>query len=205
MRLFLLFIAMLVLIALWLLSIADAGSVDLYWFSSFQDSIASYGYDKCKENIKDDWKYSCKNFILTLNSENGGWNANKASPKNKNGTRDHWLCQLNSAYYHKFINSEDFKDPYKQIDYCLWIWIDSKNENKMPWYWYAMRYKRDKWIIFNWLSEDNNNKPLIAKHDDSKPIVKPTIKPKKEKQYVLVKKTIYLVKSTKKTLLSFNK
>ena len=65
-------------------------------------------------------------FILTLNRENGAWDTLKVSPKNRNGTRDHGLCQLNSAYHSAFINSPEFKDFKKQIDYCWGLYAGYK-------------------------------------------------------------------------------
>ena len=52
-------------------------------------------------------------FVKLIECENGAWDPNKVSR-----THDHWLCQLNYKYNKKFINSSDFSDPYKQLDYC---------------------------------------------------------------------------------------
>jgi hypothetical protein len=57
-------------------------------------------------------------FIATVNQENGIWKIDRISPKNKNGTRDHGFCQLNSAYHWSFISSDGFKDPRTQLEYC---------------------------------------------------------------------------------------
>jgi hypothetical protein len=57
-------------------------------------------------------------FILTLEAENGLWTLDRMSPKNKNGTRDYGLCQLNSQYHWNFIQSADFRDAEKQLQYC---------------------------------------------------------------------------------------
>ena len=59
-----------------------------------------------------------------------GMDTNAISPPNRNGTRDYGFCQLNSAYHSKFINSEDFKDPYKQIDYCLSVYRDAVDSGR---------------------------------------------------------------------------
>lgn len=144
-----------------LVSVSYWASVDLPWFGEYQDWLATYAYSKCLE-IKD-WKetgtyyrrwkahtadYTCEWFVLTMNAENWGWNM-KARPKNNNGTTDNWLCQLNSAYHSKFINSDDFQDPQKQIDYCLSVWKDAANRSKMPRYAHEVRHKRNNWIVFN--------------------------------------------------------
>jgi hypothetical protein len=51
---------------------------------------------------------------------------------------------LNSAYHSHFIQSEEFKDSYKQIDYCLGV-LDDATKKKRPigkvWYGYASRGK----------------------------------------------------------------
>ena len=147
-------IASLVLLAMIIWSIAygddiKLASVDLPWFAHYQDWLATYSYQECLKRLPDEkGKYSCNNFILTINSENGWWNKDRVSGKNKNWTRDYWLCQLNSAYHSDFINSQEFQDPYEQIDYCLWVWEDAKKKGKMPRYWYTVRHKRDKWIRF---------------------------------------------------------
>lgn len=52
-------------------------------------------------------------FVKLIECENGTWD-----PKKVSSTHDHWLCQLNYSFNKKFINSSDFSDPYKQIDYC---------------------------------------------------------------------------------------
>ena len=52
-------------------------------------------------------------FVKLIECENGRWD-----PKRVSKTHDHWLCQLNYKYNKKFINSSDFSDPYKQLDYC---------------------------------------------------------------------------------------
>lgn len=122
--------------------------VDLEGFWQRQDDIATYGLNKCREEIGDiEGTYNCQNFILTLNSENWGRNPNKSSPANSNWTKDYGYCQLNSAYHSDFINSDWFKDPYKQMDYCIGVWKDAKIRKKMPWYWF---YKIDErnWYVY---------------------------------------------------------
>jgi hypothetical protein len=66
--------------------------------------------------------------VKTWNSENGGWNKDRVSPANKNGSRDYGFCQLNSEYHSAFIfdyangervYSKEFSNPIKQFDYCL--------------------------------------------------------------------------------------
>jgi len=52
-------------------------------------------------------------FVKLIECENGRWD-----PKRVSKTHDHWLCQLHYSYNKKFIDSPEFKDPYKQLDYC---------------------------------------------------------------------------------------
>ena len=73
-------------------------------------------------------------FVKMIECENGRWDPNRVSE-----THDHWLCQLHYSYNKKFINSPEFKDPYKQLDYCyekyktnpnLRYWPDRKINGK---------------------------------------------------------------------------
>ena len=52
-------------------------------------------------------------FVKLIECENGRWDPNRVSKTNDRG-----LCQLNYKFNKKFINSPDFADPYKQLDYC---------------------------------------------------------------------------------------
>jgi len=52
-------------------------------------------------------------FVKLIECENGRWDPNRISKTNDRG-----LCQLNYKYNKKFINSPDFANPYKQLDYC---------------------------------------------------------------------------------------
>lgn len=62
-------------------------------------------------------------FIATLEAENGLWEVNRISGKNKNGSHDYGLCQLNDFYHKSFISSPEFKDYKKQIKYCYGVYI----------------------------------------------------------------------------------
>ena len=52
-------------------------------------------------------------FVKLIECEN--W---RRDPNRVSQTHDHWLCQLHYSYNKDFIDSPDFKDPYKQLDYC---------------------------------------------------------------------------------------
>ena len=69
-------------------------------------------------------------FVKLIECENG-----RRDPFRISATNDHWICQLNYRYNKNFINSPDFKDVYKQIDFCyekykinpkLWHWPNRK-------------------------------------------------------------------------------
>lgn len=81
-----------------------------------------------------------KDFILTLNAENGLWNPARVSPPNSNGTRDWGFCQLNSQYHWDFITSDEFKDAKKQLEYCWNIYKDKPYR----FYGHDVRLKHDK-------------------------------------------------------------
>ena len=74
------------------------------WYAS--DSViqdyANYAYDI--------WGIE---FVKLIECEN--W---RRDPNRVSETHDHGLCQLNYKYNKDFINSPDFSDPYKQLDYC---------------------------------------------------------------------------------------
>lgn len=65
-------------------------------------------------------------FVKLIECENG-----RRDPYRVSKTHDHGLCQLNYRYNKKFINSEDYKDPYKQLDYCY----EKYKVNPNLWYW----------------------------------------------------------------------
>ncbi len=95
------------------------------WYASdsiIQDYI-NYAYDL--------WGID---FVKLIECENG-----RRDPKRVSETHDHGLCQLHYSYNKEFINSPDFKDPYKQLDYCyekyktnpkLRYWPDRKIKGK---------------------------------------------------------------------------
>jgi len=47
-------------------------------------------------------------------------------------TNDHWLFQLHYKYHKDFINSKNFLDPFKQVDYGISVWLDAKKKWRMP-------------------------------------------------------------------------
>lgn len=82
--------------------------------------------------------------LATWWAESGFTPASVSKP-NTNGTKDHGICQLNSAYHSQFINSPEFQDPYKQLDYCVGVYRDALNKKRAlgsVWYGWA---KKDKY------------------------------------------------------------
>ena len=86
-------------------------------------------------------------FVKLIECENG-----RRDPKRVSKTHDYWLCQLNYRYNKKFINSSDFSDPYKQLDYCyekyktnpkLRYWPDRKIEGQR-----CSDYVSDRFNVF---------------------------------------------------------
>lgn len=114
--------------------------------------LATHIYSKCLSKIwRIEWTYSCEELVRTFTKENGAWITNRKW----RSTPDHGLCQLNIKWHKKFINSEDFNDPHKQLDYCLEVWIDAKNKGTMPRYWHK---KYDK--MYNSRQMYNRNKAV---------------------------------------------
>lgn len=71
-------------------------------------------------------------FVIMIECENGNRNPNAISK-----THDYWICQLNYKYNKEFINSEEFKDVYKQLEYCYNKW----KANPKLWNWPNRRIK----------------------------------------------------------------
>lgn len=97
----------------------DFGSEDPYagysayrheWVDERNEWI-SYMYDKSVFN---------KDMILTFLSENDSMGLNRPSIETGfDGQRAYGICQLYYRYHKPFIDSEEFNDPYKQMDYCM--------------------------------------------------------------------------------------
>lgn len=87
------------------------------WYA--QDSVVqdyvNYAYNK--------WGID---FVKLIECENG-----RRDPYRVSSTHDHWICQLHYSYNKSFIDSEDFHDVYKQIDYCY----EKYKVNPNLWYW----------------------------------------------------------------------
>lgn len=79
-----------------------------------------------------------------------GFTPSSISGINSNGTRDYGICQLNSRYHTPFIESPDFQDPYKQIDYCVSVYYDAVKKGRSlgsVWYGWANRQKFKNQLI----------------------------------------------------------
>jgi hypothetical protein len=90
------------------------------WNDERNDRI-SYMYEKSWFN---------KDLVKTFLSENDNMWLNRPSIDTwYNGERAYWLCQLYYTRHKPFIKSDDFNSPYKQIDYCIWVWKDAEKRN----------------------------------------------------------------------------
>lgn len=92
-----------------------------------------------------------RDMILTFLSENDNMWLNRPSNKTwYDWNRAYWICQLYYTIHKDFINSESFKDPYKQIDYCIWVWNDAKNKWRVAttFYAYSFRNNAAKKLVF---------------------------------------------------------
>lgn len=78
-------------------------------------------------------------FVKLIECENG-----RRDPYRVSRTNDHWLCQLNYRYNKDFINSVNFQDPYKQLDYCY----EKYKINPNLWYWPKRKIKWQKCTDF---------------------------------------------------------
>lgn len=100
-------------------------------------------------------------FVLTLNGENWLRQRDRRSVVIwANWYYDYWLCQLNAQRHWKFIFkngynlkdwfSDDFKQPYKQLEYCRWVFQDwvAKKRIHTTFYAYNHREKSRKFFIF---------------------------------------------------------
>lgn len=74
-------------------------------------------------------------FVKLIECENG-----RRDPYRVSKTHDHGICQLNYKYNKKFINSPDFQDVYKQLDYCY----EKYKVNPKLWYWPNRKIKWQK-------------------------------------------------------------
>jgi len=123
----------------------------------------SYG-DKMQDYVNYAYHLWWIEFVKLIECENGRWD-----PKRISKTNDRWLCQLNYKYNRKFINSADFADPYKQLDYCyekykinpnLRYWPKRKIEGKK-----CSDYVSDRFSILithnNLLTYNNKNSENI--------------------------------------------
>lgn len=76
--------------------------------------------------------------VFTAEAESG-FIADRVSPKNKNGSRDKGIFQLNTSYHTPFISSPAFKDPYQQITYGCSLWKQYKKKGILQNRWYGYR------------------------------------------------------------------
>lgn len=93
--------------------------------SKEQNDWIAYAFERCG--------LEC---VLTWEAESG-WRYEAKNTSNKNGTYDISLCQLNSQYHGKFIRSQDFKNPYNVLNYCIDVWKKAKDSGRLCTTFYA--------------------------------------------------------------------
>ena len=84
-----------------------------------------------------------KDFVYTLEAENGLWSTERSSIiVGANGYRDVGLCQLSRQWHSDFINSPEFKDYKKQLEYCWGVYQDGvkRGRIKTTFYGYNKRH-----------------------------------------------------------------
>jgi len=119
-------------------------TVKRVWFSEEKNKQIQYAY-------KNSW-YN-RDMILTFLSENDSWELNRPSDKKWfDWNRAYWICQLYRTYHSDFIDSPEFQDPYKQIDYCINEWNRAEDLWILDttWYAYVFRFNAEKNLKFNW-------------------------------------------------------
>lgn len=92
-----------------------------------QNLIIRQDGDKEKQKVVDYlWKKSHNiDLILTFERESGLRKNAVNYNRDKKGnilSSDIGFCQLNNQYHKQFLESEDFKDTYKQLDYCMEVY-----------------------------------------------------------------------------------
>lgn len=102
-------------------------SVEIAWFP--KDSLAN--------EISTIWyNWGWLDMVTTMIGENWWFNKDIVSI-----TNDHWLCQLNYRWHKDFIESEDFRDPFIQANYCLWVRNDAIKKHRLSTTFYAYNHR----------------------------------------------------------------
>lgn len=110
--------------------------VDLTYDAPDQEPIAEYAYRVSGGD---------KDFLYTLRAENGTFDPDRRSDIiGANGYYDMGLCQLNYQWHSDFIDSPDFQDWKKQVEYCWQVF------SKRPgaFYGYFKRHAQAKYFAF---------------------------------------------------------
>lgn len=139
---------LLIITQLWNWTIKVPYAITKVWASDNIQQIVNYAYNISKDKA---WL----DMVLTFDYENGLWTTDRVSKwVSKAWYRDYGICQLNYQWHKKFIESEDFKDPYKQLDYCYKVWQDAYTrwwvaKIKSTFYWYYHKEEVRKNFIIN--------------------------------------------------------
>lgn len=109
-----------------------------------QNQWIKYAFDRCG--------IEC---IKTWIAESGFVLDRKSNSVNYDGTRDYGICQMNSRYHKQFIFknkkhgsfSQEFLDPYKQLDRCIGIWNDAMKKNRIKTTFYGYNVRNTKGVL----------------------------------------------------------
>ncbi len=111
--------------------------------------------DEIQNLVNYAYKKGGKDFLLTLEGENGLWKWDRKSMIVwSNGYSDYGMCQVNAQFHARFIFAngqnlkawfwKDFQDPYKQIDYCYWVFKDAIVKWRIKTTFYAYNVRQSK-------------------------------------------------------------
>ena len=109
--------------------------IKIEWHSERTNKLASYAYRISGNDL---------DFVLTLHAENWSWHLYRTSPMNTNGTKDHWLCQLNDWNHDNrvFMTSHERHDWTEQLKNCLNKYKRSTFNKWDPWFIFKAYYVR---------------------------------------------------------------
>lgn len=107
--------------------------ISIKWFP--EDSMANLIANKVYQEVGLD-------MVLTLIGENGTFKIDRKSMIiGSNWYSDYWLCQLNYQYHKKFIDSPDFQNREKQVEYCEGVRNDAVKKWRLETTFYAFNHR----------------------------------------------------------------
>ncbi len=89
------------------------------------DPIVNYAYEQTKDLPHPDWWLMWLDLVKTWSMENTRFSAVQEWAADEKG-----ICQLRYRYHKTFMDTQDFFDPYKQVDYCIEVYMDRYNRTR---------------------------------------------------------------------------